>query len=197
MTFAAFIQLVILSIREPREAVQTVLSWGAQGPVLWMGLVLASVLSTLLSGALGLLFPGANSLMGQDLGAQPLLMAGVQVVSTILIIVVTYRVGRAAGGTARYDDVFAVIVWLQMVLIALQALQFVLILAAPVLGSLVGLVAFALLFYLLTMFVTEVHGFTSPGMVFAMILLTIFGIAMILSIFISIFVGVPAEGSFN
>jgi hypothetical protein len=77
--------------------------------------------------------------------------------------------------------------------VCIQVVQTALMLILPPLASIVGIVGLVLFMWLLTNFIAVIHGFRSLGQVFVMILLSMFVLAFILSILLTLF-GVTVPG---
>ncbi|NCM97616.1 MAG: YIP1 family protein, partial [Rhodobacterales bacterium] len=89
----------------------------------------------------------------------------------------------------RFDEALILVVWLQFVLLGLQAVQLVAYAVAPLLADLIGLATVALFFWLLTNFVAELHGFKSLGLVFVGVLATLVVMVLGLAFGLALFVG--------
>lgn len=95
------------------------------------------------------------------------------------------RVGRAFGGHGTFDQALTLVVWAQFIFLVVNILQIGVLLVLPPLVDIINIIAVALFFWLMVNFITELHGFTSPGLVFAGVLLTLFATAILLSILFS------------
>ena len=102
-------------------------------------------------------------------------------------------VGRMFGGTGRFDEALALIVWLQFIFLCVQILQLVAVLVIPPMAGLITMLAVGLFFWLLVNFIATLHGFTSLGMVFVMTILSGFTILFVLSLILTL-LGVTFEG---
>lgn len=118
------------------------------------------------------------------------LAEGVMMVLTALAI---YRIGRAFGGTGTFDQALLTVIWLQFVMFLLSLTVLVVAMFSLGTAALIQLAGFALGFWILTFFVTEMHGFTSPGLVFVMILVTMMGAGFVMSILLVVTGLVPPE----
>ena len=117
----------------------------------------------------------------------PLMMAVIQGGFAVVAVYAITIVGRICGGTGAFEDSLAMIAWFQTMLLALQLLQALTGVVLPPLSGIVAIVTLVLFFYLLTMFTAELHGFESPGMVFAMILATMIAIAFSVTLLLTLF----------
>jgi hypothetical protein len=90
-------------------------------------------------------------------------------------------VGRWRGGTGNFADALVLIVWWQTFLLGFQLLQIAALLVLPVATNLLGLVGLVLVFWLLTAFIAELHGFSSPAKVLVGIIATLIAVSILLS----------------
>ncbi len=170
MAMADWFDLARESVLSPRTGARRVLRLNVSLPVLWQALVLAAVVDDLLV-ILSLVMAGQGPDALSVLGAPgPLGLALMQALSLVLMALALHYVGRAFGGTGDWPGALALVIWLQVILLGLQAAQLVLLLVMPFLANLLGLASIALLFWLLTQFAMELHGFRRAGRVFAVTL---------------------------
>ena len=96
-----------------------------------------------------------------------------------------YRIGRAFGGRGTFDQALTLVIWAQFILFLVNIVQIGMLLILPPMVDLINIVAIALFFWLMVNFVTELHDFKSPGLVFVGILVSLFALAILLSILFS------------
>lgn len=189
-TLGTLLRLARDTVSDPKEAASTVLSFAPPRDALWLMFALVIVASMFLGEVVALLvqMPTAETgMMGS-----PIVLGLVQALFLFALTHAIHRIGRAFGGTGRFEEALLLVVWLQFVFIVVQLIQIVAILVVPPLAVLVTLVAMALFFWLLTNFIAVLHGFTNLGQVFLMIIVSIIGIAFALSIVLAILgVGLP------
>lgn len=185
MTFGQYMTgLLALTLRDPRSAMRSLHGLDLPVGLLPLGLALVAVGAALLL-HLGLatgLLPAPVDPLSQSLFAAPLVTAGIQLVALVIAVLTIRSVGAMFGGRGSLEDSALAVIWLQVVLLVLQAAQFLSYLVLPPLAPLIGLAAMAVFFWLLTAFVAEVHGFTRPGLVFLGIIGTFLLLALLLSI---------------
>lgn len=183
------------TVRDPREGARRVMALQIPRHSRWEAVLLVVVLSALLS-ELTLLLGSASGgmMMGGGLLHNPLAMGALQLAVLMVLIWGMYIIGRLAGGTGSLDDAIMLVVWLQAIMLGLQVVQLAVMLLLPPLASLIGLGGILLFFYLLTMFTTELHGFSSPGAVFIAILGAMVGFIMVFSFILAMF-GVQISGA--
>jgi hypothetical protein len=157
----------------------------------WTAMLLVSVASAFL-GFIGFMAspaqgdPGVAAMFGS-----PLRTALIQFSVLALTGFLAYWVGRRFGGTGTLAQALVLVAWVQVPPIALQIVQLVVMVLAPGLAPLVGIVGFALYAVLLTLFVAELHGFRSGVAVFFGILVVGFLVALVAAFLFAILIGVP------
>jgi Yip1 domain len=179
-------QLVIDSLRRPRLAARQILAVGlADGTV-----VEAAVLVTCVGIVLGylalLLTPGGVDMVSAAVLANPLLGAGVQLAAMAVVVFLTVRIGRLFGGRGELWGAAALVVWLNAMLVLIQAGQLVALALVPPLAALVAIAAMVWALWAYANFIAELHGFQNPVIVLGAVVLTgimlFFGTAMLLAI---------------
>ena len=169
------------AIADPRVSARRMIAANLPADVVWGALVLASVLSVLLIwvtlGGFGQIPPVAPGTAGLP---SPIMLAVMQAAFTLLGAATITIIGARFGGKGEFGEVLVVMVWMQILLVVVQAVQtFAGIILAPLAG-LVGLASVGLFFWLLTNFVAEVHGFRHLWRVFfgLVVGLMAFGLAL-------------------
>jgi hypothetical protein len=189
------------TLRDPRAAAKRIMAMDLEAGTLWQGLALVVVLSVIAAQVTALLSGapagGGAEIMLPAVLSSPLLMGFVQGALLVLMVFAVYWIGRTFGGGGRFEDSIALVTWLQFLLVCLQVVQGVATLILPPLAGLIGIAGLVLFFWLLTQFVTVMHGFDSPGMVFAMIVVSmlaiVFALSMVLALIGVLFVGEPPD----
>lgn len=153
------------SLTSPRTAARALLGIRLKAAVLWQLAVLVSILTVLMIFAEITVGGGPTSLL-DVLSVDPVIMAALQFASLLIMAAAIYGVGRAFGGKGGWDGALALVVWLQVIMLGVAALQTALYLLVPALAQIVGLLSIVLLLWLLTNFTAELHGFTNLWVVF-------------------------------
>lgn len=172
-----------MALREPREAAVTLLSLGMSRDAIWLGLGLAAVAGALLSGIGELLVP---SPLGN---ISPLVMAVAFFLLFTLFSLAVWKVGEAMGGTGSMMESLLLTAFIQTLIVGAQALQLGLILTVP---SLAGVISLGILLYgiwINVAFIDALHGFGSVLRSFAVFFLSSFVLALLLTMFGSLFIG--------
>ena len=177
------------TIRAPQEAAQAVLALNLPRNVLWLGLALVITLSTLLASAVLLMVPMPEAGAGVPM---PIVMGIVQAVFLVLVSLGIAVIGARFGGKGDFDGALALMVWLQAVLLVVQAFQIAAIaIGLSVLADIVSLASIPLFFWLMAQFVTVLHGFSSVWKTFWAIIMFLIAFAFLLSLVVTSFGFVP------
>lgn len=181
MTAAQLAELLRDSLRDPRGVARILMRMDLPMNALWTAAALMAVGSALLTHL------GIGLMMPMDMGGAMVMPSPVfTAVSQFFVLLLTAQLaawlGRMAGGTGRFGAALLLVTWLQFVLLALQLLQLVLMAVIPPLGMILGYVAVAVFFWLLSAFVAELHGFRSTGLTFLGVFLTTIVAAFLLAL---------------
>ncbi len=168
MTQAEFRQLMMLSYVAPRAAARYWIDQRLPLVLICQALLLMAVVLTLIG--------GLEHAMAQD-QPPPQLAGGNQfsvvLVHAVLLLVpaaLIHVIGERSRSTARFADAILMIVWLQFVLLPIQIAATLTLGAGSGLTDAILFVYVAVTFWLLTHFVTELHGYKSRMNVFLGIL---------------------------
>ena len=195
MNTAALKPLFLLTLRDPREAAGMIVAMRLPSQALWLALSLVSVLTSIIFSALLHAAPMPQDEIGQLLESSPgynspLIFAMLQWGRAVLSIFVLYWVGKAFGGLGELVDVLAVMTWLQVVTFVLVGVLFVLGVVLPMLSSLGMLVVFGWWLWAVVCFLDVAHRFESGVKAFFVLLFSIFGVLIGLSLFLGVIGGI-------
>jgi Yip1 domain len=185
-------QLAVLTLRDPRQATRVLLAEGVPMRARTAGLMLVAVISALLASLQLRLNPQDLDPFSAFMLASPFRAAVVQWGFLALSVLLITRVGRAFGGTGSSPDALLIVVWLQCLTLVLQVLQLVATVVAPPLAGIIGLGGFALFLWLMTHFITELHGFRSRGLVFLGMVMTAIAAGLVIGMVLILLVGPEA-----
>jgi hypothetical protein len=191
MTLDTIQDLLRATLSNPRAAAARLKALDLPVQTGWTAMLLVSVASAFL-GFIGFMAspaqgdPGVAAMFGS-----PLRTALIQFSVLALTGFLAYWVGRRFGGTGTLAQALVLVAWVQVPPIALQIVQLVVMVLAPGLAPLIGIVGFALYAVLLTLFVAELHGFRSGVAVFFGILVVGFLVALVAAFLFAILIGVP------
>lgn len=178
------LQIARGSILTPRRTAQDLLSLRLSSSTGLIALTLMVVLTAALSTLAFLMFPADMPAEWAALFANPLKLALTQGVILMISVMLILGVGKMFGGTGSFADALILMAWIEFFLLVLQVLQVAMLLLAPPLAEVLGLLGGLAFLWLLSHFVAELHGFRSAGMVFAgivaCVLLISFGMALLL-----------------
>ncbi|MEC7760475.1 MAG: Yip1 family protein [Pseudomonadota bacterium] len=177
--------MVLQSIPEPRKIARELFALNLDRTTLWQALFLMLVTGAIFGVGSSILFPPSEELSG-TLFAMPLVVAIAEASVAIISVFLIYFIGRAAGGTGRFEDGILTVAWLNFVLLIVQAVVLVLSLFAPSMAALLWLFGGFTGIWILSHFTAEAHGFASAMRVFLTILLVSFIAVAILSIVLAI-----------
>lgn len=172
------------TLRNPRVGVRQILALKPSMQARWLAFAIMAIGSAIVTHLSFAFVPEAERDAVMHVMDSPLRTAGLQGVLLLAIVQLVWWLGRVRGGTGSFADALLVMVWLQFIMLAVQAAQLVLMLVSPPLAAIANLAGFVLFVWLLTNFVAELHGFHSlvavlGGIIFGMILLA-FGLAILL-----------------
>lgn len=178
-------RLVGNSLLRPREAAREVLALGLGAEVLVQAALAVACIGIVLGYMALSLSPGSIDDVSTALLGVPLLGALVQFAVILVGGYLTYRVGRAFGGTGGAIDALALVVWLNVIMVLVQAVQVAAVVVVPPVAAILPVVAVVWALWAFANFVTELHDFTNPffvlgGVILALIVL-FFGLAMMLT----------------
>lgn len=198
MTFSlnTLLNLVLESIRNPREGAATILNFAPSRDVLLQLLALVVVISVLFGQAGVFLLGGglSDGALTGPIALSPLTAAVVQFGLLVMLVIAIHSIGRAFGGTGSFEETLLLVVWLQFVLLCLQLVQLLALVLIPPMGAIIGLISVVIFLWLLVNFVAVIHNFRSLGLVFAGVVISAFAIIFALSLILSM-LGLAVPGS--
>lgn len=180
--------LLIDTVRDPESAGRAVMAVSMSRRDIWLSVAAVAALNAVFSGLLGMLSPApppdaqAMPVIALSPLPQALLIGGLLV---LLAHVLTW-VGRMRlfGGTGQIDDLLKLMVWMQLVAMVLQAVNLVVLLAMPVVGSILVVVIVMVMLRVLASFVKVGHGFDSMGAAALVLVASFIGMVVGLSLFL-------------
>jgi hypothetical protein len=186
-------ELIVDSLVRPRLAARRVLEMRLPFAVLVeaalavtsVGMILGFIAVRLNAAALD---PSTAFILGNPLiGA--LFQLGILAVGVFFVV----RIGRLFGGTGDTGGALAIIVWLDLVMVLIQAAQIVSLVLFPPLATLLSLAAVIWVLWAMANFVGELHGFDNTVVVLGGVILSMtvlfLGVAVLLA-----FLGAPTQG---
>lgn len=186
VSFKTLWDLMILSIKRPREGARTVLALRTPQEAWWIGLVLVVVVSMVMTQLNGLLAGGLLDPMSAVLGTSVLITTAIVVGLTVGIAWLANRVGQAFGGAGTFENALRLIVWLQAILLALQIATQLALFVMPPLAFVLWVASIVIMLWLATNFIAELHGFNALLPVFLGMFGTLFVASFLLSFVLSL-----------
>jgi hypothetical protein len=195
LTLPVLAGLLRRTLADPRGVARDLVALQLPLPALWLAMALIAALSAILA---HLTFTSMMMRMPEGGGfalPSPIATAVVQFGVLAMMSLAVHQIGRRFGGRGTQAGAAVIVIWVQFVLVALQAAQLVALFVLPPVADLLGLAGIALFLWLLTAFVAELHGFRSTGQVFVGVIVSIFAVAFALATVLTLlFGGPPAMG---
>jgi hypothetical protein len=195
LTPAFLMRMVRETLLAPRAGAAAVLNFGFAPSVGWLALMLMAIASTLLTHISFAMMPAETRDIWNAAMGSPIRTAMLQWVVLLISVHAIHKIGRLFGGKGQLQGAVVLVAWLQFILLCVQILQLVVQALVPVLSDSMGVLGLVLFLWLLTNFTAELHGFARLSLTFLGILLTIFGVAMVLGIVFALLVGAPPAGA--
>jgi len=194
MTASQLISLFAQTLRNPREAGHFILNLQLPVQALWIGLSLVSVMTSLVFSGLMRVGPLPQDQFGEIIAGSPaysapLVFALMQWGRSIATVFVFFWVGRIMGGRGPLEDVLAVLTWLQAVTFVIMVGLLVGGLVLPFLTSLMILAAFVWWVWAVTSLLDVAHGFESMVKSVGVLILSLLGVTIGLSLFFGAVMG--------
>lgn len=178
------------AIREPRAAAADILALGFPRQALAPALLLVVAISVILNAASEYLAPSPYVTI------TPFQMV---ILLTAMLLVFSFSISKAGnwfGGLGTFPDALLLMIFQQAIFLPAVAVQLLLFLLAPALAGLFILAVMLFLTWVHVNFIAALHGFTSLGRAFGILLLaivmTFFALMFIAPLFVS-----PVEGFAN
>ncbi|SHE73352.1 Yip1 domain-containing protein [Litoreibacter ascidiaceicola] len=188
--FSFLLNLVGQTLRRPKRAAETVLALDLDRNALWSALGLVSVVSVLFTEFTMLFVPSEMIVEDGPFPSSPLLLGLVIWGLLVVSVFITHYIGRAFDGRGELKDSLKTVIWMQVVLLALQVVQIALFLISPVIAILFGWVGALYVFYIFLEFVRALHGFRSLGLVLAGAVVSLIGLMFGIALAIGLIAGI-------
>lgn len=176
------------TLQNPRAGARLILSVGLSTGQAMGSLVLMAVLSTLLTSVSILVAPVPAGAELQLMFANPLQLAVMQAMILTMGAGLIHAVGTKFGGKGNFAGAVALIAWIEFILSLMQIVQLVALVVMPPLADVIGVMGLGVFLWLLSQFVTELHGFANVWKVFGAIIVTGLGVSFAVAmVLVSIF----------
>lgn len=157
----------VRALREPRAAGADIIALGIPREALAPGLFAVVAISVILNTVSEALAPSPFVII------TPFQMA---ILLTLMMVSFSFaiaKIGQLMGGLGRFHDALLLMILLQVMFLPAVALQLVLSVVTPALAGLVTLVVMIFLTWVHLNFIAALHGFTSLGRAFGVLLLSV------------------------
>lgn len=187
-------ELLIDSLKRPRVAARHVLDARVPPAHLMEAAVFVAATGVVLGYLALLMSPEALDVVSAAVIHNPLLGLVAQLAVMGVAVFLTVRVGRLFGGKGTAEGALALVVWLNAVMVLVQAAQLAALAVLPPLATVLAIATIFWALWAFANFVAELHGFQNPFIVLAVVILTtivvFFGTAMIFAI-----LGITPQGT--
>lgn len=154
-------ELAVLTLRNPDAAMQALRGLDLPMAARWMALFLVVVLSRMLGVLLMMLLPVTGNDPLAQLLSDPMTMAGIEFFGMVLTAFFVTHIGRMFGGSGTFPDALLAVAWIELMLVALMAVQVAMLVLLPGTVDLLGMVVGGLSIYLTVIMTKALHGFSS------------------------------------
>ncbi|MEP2532531.1 YIP1 family protein [Shimia sp.] len=185
-------QLVMLTIYRPAQAATLLAGQNMPRETSWSILALAIILNTLTYFLSTALFPVPTEI-AMPLLTSPTLVCLILGSVVVMFVFAFFWVGRALGGKAAFDNILLMMAWLQYMRLIVQLIALVLMVFLPGLAQIFVMATGLYGAWIVVNFMNVAHQFNSLGKSLMMLILTLIGMTVGLTIFLS-FIGVTALG---
>lgn len=168
------------SLTRPREAARRLIALHVHPRDLVFVAMVISCAGILIAYATMRIGGGMIDPVSARLLSMPLLAAGMEFAVMLTIGWLTWKIGQLFGGKGTLQAAVTLVIWLNVMLLGIQALQFVALAVLPVLAAALALVGMIWALWAFANYVTELHGFDNPLMVMGGIVLT--GIVLLITL---------------
>lgn len=180
------LQLFVLTIRAPAQAAAMLQGQAMDRSTGWLILGLAVALNTLIYFLSVFLFPVPAEMMLPVLQT-PFLVATVLGSTVVALVFVFFWAGRSLGGSAPFDDILLMVGWLQYMRLAIQLGSLVLMLFLPNLAWIFVLGTAIYGLWVVINFLNVAHGFGSLMKSVMLLILSMVGLLVGMSLIVSLF----------
>ncbi len=185
--------LVRLTFVDPRKMVDMLRVYAPGTNVLFQLAVIVVSFGVIINWVSVQLHPSDVTSFIDDLSANPILFAIIQLMALMISAILIFVLGRFFGGFASFEQSFSVSIWLSFCSVVVMVPIVLVSLVSTTLAGLINLGVSFYIVWLFVVFIQHIHGFSSPWKTAAGLVLTFFAIVFIMS-FIMVFIGLTVEG---
>lgn len=187
--------LFLQTLREPAAAAGVILDTPLARSTIYMALIAGAALNAVVTGISLQLFPLPEQWPG--FVSNPFTYFVIVAGGLLLFVQLLAWAGRALGGEGDIQDLLKLMVWLQFVRVALQAIGLVVTVLLPLLGGLYSIAMLALSLWIVLHFIKAGHRLSSLGGAALVLFITMVGLIVGLSLLLSLTGLGPMGGSPN
>jgi len=154
------------TLRTPRAGVRRLLAMDLPMEARWLGLLVVTVLSVLVSGVTLLLLPPGAEPGFLALLADPFFGVPAQALSLVVAAAAIAGIGRAFGGRGSFADALLVVTWIEFLMTVAQVAELAVMLALPPAGAALALGVIGWFLWVIVNAIAEMHGFRNLALVF-------------------------------
>lgn len=129
----SFPELAVLTLRDPKTAAQTVVSWNVPREAIWTAIALISVIVTILSTLSNMIFPVPPPL--NAIVSNPFMYFAIAAGGFVATVYAIYWAGRLLGGEGNPQELMILLLWLQALRAVAQVAVLIALIMAPVVAS--------------------------------------------------------------
>ena len=183
--------LALLTVRDPAEAARQVMAMDLPRQVLWLALIVVSLLNTILLftpavvAGLPVLLPGML--------ANPVPYFVMVSVGLVVMIHVLHWIGLKMGGTGTLGDVAAVLIWMQALRVAVQAVSLVLQFVFPLFTIFLAVAVGVYSLYILLHFIDQAHRLGSLARSAGVLIASVLALALAMTLLLTLLGGPMGE----
>ncbi|MEO8531495.1 MAG: YIP1 family protein [Deltaproteobacteria bacterium] len=155
-----FIGLFKASFRDPRQTFRCVADLNLPRIALWQALALTVIVEVIFT-AIGMRVEPAEIPDAFGFMREPAISALVQALFVVMFILVLHGILQMSAGSNSLDDVVLAVAGVQAILCVFSFAQLILLILAPPMAALLGVVSFVIFVWLLVQFITEAAQFKS------------------------------------
>ena len=189
---AFLIDLLVLTVKNPSAAAQRIAALNLSREDGWSALALGAIFNTFLYYLNLALFPVPPDFPIPVIQG-PFIFLTLALSFNVILVFGLFWCGKIVGGTGPLTTLVSVIAWLMLALVAGDILSVILLFLMPLFSGLISLGIKLYAIWVLLNFIKVAHGLPSIGASVFTLALTVVGMIMGMSVFLS-FMGVTAIG---
>ena len=190
---SGLLRLVILSVTAPRMAARYLVATELSRAVLWQVLLLVTLLSVLLVAITQGPMPDLPPDSAAPISITPFAYTVILGASLVMLVFGLYFTGQSLGGTGSFPATLAIVIWMEVLGMAIRVMLAVVTLIAPMITGIAAIIAFGVLLWVLVNFLSVLHDFQSIGKAVLTLVLAVVGISIGITLILTI-IGVSLTG---